>query len=187
MKKYTIKVKSTTPLLINVRDRNVELELKDVKKNELEEWEQNNWKRKAELDKKGNVILPNRWFRSSFIQGCKSSRVIPHFATRKNETYTKYAESLIFQGSTFSCKPNDLKPFGSYVGAQGKNSSTKVWRIRPQIDEWETEFEIIDALGRMSVKEMTEILEFSGMLIGVGDGRNLNYGRFEIVAIKEKK
>ena len=74
MKKYSIKVKSTTPFLINVRDRNVELELKEVKKNELEEWEQNNWKRKAELDKKGNVILPERWFRSSFnIQNKRKS------------------------------------------------------------------------------------------------------------------
>jgi hypothetical protein len=185
MKKYSIKVKSTTPLLINVRDRKVELELKEVKKNELEEWEQNNWKRKAELDEKGNVILPSRWFRSSFIQGCRSSKVIPHFASRKNETYTKYAESMIFQSGTFKCKPKDLKEFGAYVGAQGKNSSTKIWRIRPQIDKWETEFIIVDALDRITIKELNEIFDFSGMLIGVGDGRNLNYGRFEIVKIKE--
>jgi len=185
MKKYLVKVKSSGELLINVRQREVELELKDVKKNELEEWEMNNWKRKAELNDKGEVILPNRWFRSAFIQGCKSSRVIPHYATRKNETYSKYAESLIFQEGTFKCKPKDLIPFGAYVGAQGKNSSTKVWRIRPLIKKWENQFEIIDGIGRIQAKELKEILEFAGVLIGVGDGRNLNFGRFEVVSIKE--
>ena len=187
MKKYSVRLRATTPLLLNVRQRDLDKELKETKRDELEEFEENNWRRKAEIDKKGNVILPSRWFRASFIQACKSSGIIPSFATTKRQTFTKYSQSMIFQGTTFTCSVKELKPFGAYVGAQGAGSKTKVWRIRPQIDMWETDIEIIDPFGRMSEKELKELFDYSGMLIGVGDGRGLNYGRFEIVSIKEKK
>jgi hypothetical protein len=187
MEKYKIKVKGTTPLIINVRKRELDKEMKELKRNQLDEWEEENWKRKAETDSKGKVILPTRWFRSSFINACRFSRLIPHFATSKKETYTRYAESMLFQDTTFKEGINKLKPFGAYVGARGKNSPTKVWKIRPQIDAWETEFEVIDPFGRMNEKELQELLEYSGMLVGVGDARNLNFGRFKVISIKNTK
>ena len=187
MKKYSVRLRATTPLLINVRQKELDNELKELKKDQLSEWEEKNWKRKAERDKKGNVILPIRWFRSAFIQACKSSGLVPHFATSKRQTYSRYAQSMIFQNTTFTCSEKDLKEYGAYVGAQGANSKTKVWRIRPQIDGWETDLEIIDPFGRMNEKEMKELLDYSGVLVGVGDGRSLNFGRFEIISLKEKK
>ena len=187
MKKYSIRLRSTTPLLINVRQKELDNELKELKKDQMAEWEEKNWRRKAERDKKGNVFLPERWFRSSFIQACKSSMIVPSFATSKKQTFTRYAQSLIFQNTTYICSEKDLKEYGAYVGAQGAGSKTKVWRIRPQIDKWETDVEVIDPFGRMSDKEFRELLDFSGMLVGVGDGRSLNFGRFEVVSIKEKK
>lgn len=187
MQKYLIKLKSTTPILFNTRQRDIELELKEVKKNELEEWESKNWHRKAELDEKGNVILPIRWFRKTFIEACKHSKLVPNFATRKSETYTRYAGSMIFRDSTFKGKSSQFKQFGSYVGATGLNSSTKVWRIRPKLDEWETTIELIDPVGRMTEKEIKEIFEYAGLIEGIGDGRSLNFGRFQVVSIKKSK
>lgn len=187
MKKYIVKLKSTTPLLLNVRQKELDNELKELKKDQMSEWEELNWKRKAERDKRGNVILPVRWFRSAFIQACKSSMLVPNFATSKRQTYTKYSQSMVFQNTTFICSEKDLKAYGSYVGAQGANSKTKVWKIRPQIEAWETDLEVIDPFGRMSEKEFKELVDYSGMLVGVGDGRSLNFGRFEVVSIKEKK
>jgi len=187
MKRYEVHLKSATPLLLNTRQKEIDDELKTLKKDQLAKWEEDNWRRKAERDEKGRVIIPIRWFRASFIQACKSSMIVPDFATSKRQTYTKYAQSMIFQGGTFSCDEKDLKDYGCYVGAQGANSSTKVWRIRPMIPQWETKIEIIDPLGRMSVKQLNEILnDWSGIIVGVGDGRNLNFGRFEVIAIKEK-
>jgi len=188
MKKYIVRLKSTTPLLLNTRQKELDDELKTMKKDQLSDWEEKNWRRKAERDSKGNVILPMRWFRASFIQACKSSMIVPDFATSKRQTYTRYAQSMIFQNTTFSCSEKDLKPFGCFVGAQGAGSKTKVWRIRPQINQWETDLEIVDPLGRMSEEQLMEILnDWAGIIVGVGDGRNLNFGRFEVVSIKEKK
>lgn len=187
MKKYSVRLRSTTPLLLNTRQKDLDDELKELKKDQLTEWEEKNWRRKAERDKKGNVILPIRWFRAAFIQSCKSSGMVPNFATTKRQTYTRYAQSMVFQNTTFIYNEKDLIEYGSYVGAQGAGSKTKIWRIRPEIEEWETDLEVIDPFGRMSEKEFKELLDYSGMLIGVGDGRGLNFGRFEVVSIKEKK
>lgn len=187
MKKYSVRMRATTPLLLNVRQKELDNELRELKKDQLGEWEEKNWRRKAERDKKGNVIFPTRWFRSAFIQACKSSMMVPHFATSKKQTYSKYATSMIFQNTTFVCSEKDLIEYGAYVGAQGANSKTKVWRIRPQIEKWETDIEIIDPFGRMKDSELKELLDYAGMLVGVGDGRSLNFGRFEVVSLKEKK
>jgi len=96
MKKYSVRLRSTTPLLLNVRQKELDDELKELKKDQLSEWEEKNWRRKAERDKKGNVIFPLRWFRSAFIQACKSSGLVPSFATSKKQTYTRYAQKYGF-------------------------------------------------------------------------------------------
>jgi len=184
---FEVKVKSISPLLFNTRQRELDLEIKKLKKDQLEEWEANNWQRKAEKDSKGNIYMPSRWFRSAFISACKFTRLVPHFATSKNQTYTKYAESMFFKEGTFKCKESDLKDYGSFVGAQGANSKTKVWRMRPMVEQWETTFEVIDTGNRMLLSEFKELMENAGMIIGVGDGRAIGFGRFEIVSIKEKK
>ncbi len=183
--KYRIKVRGTSPLILDTRQRDIDEEKKKVKKSELDEWEQKNWHRKAETDSKGNVIIPSRWFRSTFINACKVMRFVPHYATRKNETYTRYAESLVFDNSTFKCLPKKLKSWGAYVKPQG--GSSQIYCIRPRIEEWETEFEILDSQGRMREDEMQEILEYAGSILGVGTARKLNFGRFEVVSIKNIK
>lgn len=185
MKKYKISIEGTTPLLFNVRNRDIELELRKIKKDKLDEWESENWRRKAEMDNKGNVIIPSRWLKKSFTDACAQTGVVPNFAKSKKQTYSKYAQSLFFDNTTFKCLPRDLKDFGTYVGAQGKNSSSKVWRIRPMVEKWMSDFNITDPFGRMNKDELKEILEHSGMIIGIGDGRSLNFGRFEIKTIKE--
>lgn len=186
MKRYKITVKGETPLLINTRQRDIDLELKEVKRDKLDEWEEKNWRRKAETDKKGKVCIPTRWMRAAFIEACKGTGVVPHFAKSKKQTYTKYAQSMIFENTSFSMDPKSLLPYGAFVGAQGANSKTKVWKIRPMVEDWETDFDMVDPFGRMNEKELKEILDYMGMLVGIGDGRSLNFGRFEIKSIKEK-
>ena len=196
MKKYTIKIKGLRPLLWNTMKKELEDEKKALKKNEMDEWEcdPKNWLRKACIIQKGkypkpaeNVLVPHTWLKAMIVDACKHSRIVPHFATRKNETYTRYAESLIVESEKPICKVKNLKEHGAFLGAQGKNSSTKVWKIRPELTKWQHEFILVDPFGRMTKKELKEILDYAGIIEGIGDGRSVNMGRFELVTIKELK
>jgi len=156
----------------------------------LSEWEENpvNWKRKAEFDDKGDVIIPERWFKACVVTACKKTGIVPHFATSKKQTYTNYAQSLmVLNNGKPLCKKNDLESYGAFVGAQGFNSKTKVWRVRPMKKDWSVSFEIVDAMGRMKIEELKTIIEYGGMMIGLGDNRINNFGRFEIKSLKEIK
>ena len=75
--------------------------------------------------------------------------------------------------------------FGAYVGAQGAGSRSKVWKVRPMVKEWKGVFEIIDPLGRMRREELEELMNYGGYIIGIGDARALNYGRFDVTEVKE--
>jgi len=187
MKKYIVSLRGTSPLVFNTPQEEIAKELKKLKKDQLPEWEEKNWKRKAERDNKGNVIIPIRWIKSAFVNACKHSRKVPHFATSKKETYTRYADALYFTDTTFKCNDKDLREKRAYMGAQGAGSKTKVLKIFPSIDKWETTIEISDGLGRMTIEEMKELFEFAGVIEGVGDFRKVNAGRFEVVSIKEIK
>jgi len=187
MKTYIIGLKGISPLVFNTRQKNIDEEIAELKKNEYQEWEKKNWKRKATRDKKGDVIIPIIWIKSSFVNACKHSRVVPNFATSKKETYTRYAEALYFQNSTFKCNEKELILLEAYMGAQGAGSKTKVLKCYPKIEKWETTFEIKDPSGRMTEKEMEGLFEYAGMFEGIGDFRKVNHGRFEVVSIKEIK
>lgn len=184
VKKYKVKIQGISPLILDTRQRNLDLEKKELKKNELDDWDQKNWNRKAETDSKGDVRIPNRWLRQTFITACKTTRKVPHFAVRKGETYTRYAEAMGFNNSSFKCSPKKLQAWGTYVTIGGKS---QIYCIRPMLEKWETEFEITDSFGRMKEKELRELLEYAGALLGIGTARKLNYGRFEVVSIKEIK
>ena len=192
MKKYEIKIRGTTPVIYNRLKKELEDEKKKLKKNELNEWEEKNWIRKAEI-RDGMLILPREWFKSMLINAAKKTRLVPHFATSKKETFTQYIGSCMVEDAIFydGKKPltkDDLKPFGAYMGAQGANSKTKVWRVRPTFTPpWTATITFIDPFERITIDELKELVEFGGAFIGIGDSRNMNYGRFEVVSIKEAK
>jgi hypothetical protein len=187
MKKYTVRLKSTSPLILNVRKKEIDDEKEKLKRNELKEWEEKNWREKAPFDAKGNVIIPIKWIRASFVNACKHSRKVPNFAVSKKETYTRYAEAMIFDGSTFKCNVKELKCHGEFMGGTGANSTTKVWKVFPRIDDWETEIIVNDPSGRMTKEEFEDLFHYAGLFEGIGDFRKVNCGRYEISSIKEIK
>lgn len=190
MKKYEVEIKGIQPIIWNVLKKEIEDEKKQLKSNELGEWEEKreNWMKKAEYNNKGELVIPERWIKGAMITSCKKNRIVPHFATRKNETYTSYVESfMIVNKKEYAYNKSKIVAFSSFVGAQGKNSSTKVWRCRPMLKEWKSSYEILDPIGRMDIKELQQILEFAGLMIGIGDNRINNFGRFETTKITEVK
>ena len=188
MKKYEVEIKGIQPVIWNVLRRELELEKKELKKDQLSEWEEDpkNWKRKAEFNDKGEVVIPERWFKGALIGSCKKNRIVPHFATRKNETYTSYVQSfMVFNGHKL-CGKDDLVEFGVFVSPQGmSNRNTKIWRVRPMLKKWSATFILIDPAGRIKMAELKEIIEYAGLMIGLGDNRINNYGRFELKKIME--
>jgi len=187
MKKYRIGIKGIHPLIWNRMRRELQLEVKQLKKDQLEEWEidRKNWIRKAEFNGGDEVIIPPEWIKGMLGSACKQTKMVPHFATTKKQTYTSYMSSVMFDNIEPVCKKDDLVDYGAFCGAQGKNSNTKVWRVRPMLVEWETTFELIDPAGRMLKSELEELLYNGGLFAGLGDNRANNFGRFEVVDVKE--
>ncbi len=185
-KKWIVNIEGIKPLILNVRKRELDAEMKALKKDEIAEFEEANWRRKAEVDEENMVVIPSRWVRAMLISSCKKTAMVPHFATSKRQTYTAYMSSFIVNniGGPL-CSLEELVYFGAYVGAQGAGSKSKVWKVRPMVKEWRGVFEIVDPLGRMKVEELEELLNYGAYIIGIGDARSLNYGRFDVVKITE--
>ena len=195
---WQIKIKSLQPVLWNRDKREIRLELKTIKKTELEEWEEQNWVKKADFEGKfpsngekidnRKVFMPPEWFKQVLVAACKKTRLVPHFETRKSATYTDYISSTIIDSNNPVCLVKDLEYYGAYVNGQGgRVGGGKVWRIRPKLTEWNHTFKMIDPFGRMSKDELKELLDYAGAFVGIGDNRKNNFGRFEIVSVNEVK
>lgn len=187
-KKYTVKIKGNSPLCWNIMSRELYEDYKKLKGNEIDEFEhkKTTWLRKAEYDKSGNnTIAPARWIKSALIEACKKTRIVPHFATRKSETYTFYVQSFMIFEKGIVCPKSNLKPFQQFLSAQGTKGSSKVWRTKPFVESWSAEYKIVDPAGRMKVSELRSLLDFAGMFLGLGDNRVHNFGRFNVQSITE--
>ena len=187
IKRYEVEIEGDA-VVWNVMKRELEEERKGIKKDQLVEWEEENWRRKAEFNSKGEVIIPTRWLHSTLINACMKTRIVPHFATTKTNTYTNYVGAFrIENNGSPVCKEKDLEPFGCYEPAQGKKGGGKVWRVRPMKRGWKTKFIVTDPEGRMLKKELQTLLDYAGLYIGIGDARVRQFGRFEVKSIKEVK
>lgn len=185
MQEWQIQIKGITPIMWSRPKKELADELKKLKSNQMDEWELNNWHRKAEYDPKGNLIIPSTWQRGCLRDSCKMNRIVPHFARSKKETYTSYVESMFYQDAILSAMEKDLIPYVAFVNRGTKTQPRKVWTTRPMLESWEATLIIKDNFGRMQKEELKEIVDFAGMMIGMGDARKLNFGRFEVMSIKE--
>jgi hypothetical protein len=71
-----------------------------------------------------------------------------------------------------------------------KNPSTKARNIRYRVGVskgWEAEFEIIWEDTLVNEKQIAAILHDAGTLSGIGNGRNIGFGRFTILECKTEK
>lgn len=191
LKKYEAKIKQMgiSELGWNCITKKLYDEKDKLRGDQLKEWEKKNWRRKAEFNNSGDVIIPERWIKSMIINACKKGRFKPHFATRKNETYTFYVGSFWIKNIGGAvCKKSKLEEYGRFESGQGKKKTgTKRWVISPIVKKWNGTFEIRDLGARMKIEELREILDYGGLYCGIGEDRKRNFGRFEVVYLKEVK
>lgn len=186
IKKYEIKLIGNAPVIYNRMKKEVEDEKKKLKKNEILEWEETQWIKKAEVNN-GGALLPKEWVMSMLINACKQTRLVPHFETKKSATYTRYVQSCVIKETLPLGKTKDLTPYGKFLPSQGAKGGGKVWRVRPMMENWCALFTFVDPFGRMNKDELKELLEYGGMFIGIGDSRNQGFGRFDVDYVKEMK
>ena len=187
MKKYKIDIKGITPLVWNRQKMELRDLIKGLKKDQLEENEKKNWLMKAETSN-GNAIIPPEWIIGCLVNSAKELRIVPWFATSKNQTYTKYISNIrVSPGSRIVAgKTKDLKRKDALMSSQGKsNMGGKVLRCHPILEDWEASFELVDTVERMKKSELKQLLTWGGTAVGIGDQRIFNFGRFEIKGIKE--
>jgi hypothetical protein len=189
MKTYKIDIEGITPLVWNRQKMELRDMIKTLKKDQLEENELNNWKMKAETNN-GNAIIPPEWIIGCMVNSAKETRLIPWFATSKNQTYTKYISNIrVSPGKPIIAgKSDDLKRKDALLSSQGKsNMGGKVLRCHPMLEKWTASFTLVDTVGRMKKEELEKLLNWGGMAVGIGDQRIFNFGRFDIKSIKEVK
>ena len=191
VKKYEISISGMNPVIYNRMKKEIEDEKKKLKKNELQEWEEKNWIKKADWNDDGELVLPKEWFKGMLLNACKQTRLVPHFATSKKSTFTSYIGGCLIDDSIFyrdgrAATKDDLHAFGAYMPAQpGSANRSKVWRVRPMLDEpWSAKIIFVDVYGRMKKSELEELVEYGGMYIGIGDSRKEGYGRFDVSSIE---
>lgn len=189
LKKWLITLRSVSPIIWNCYSLELQQEMSRIKNNEKDEWEKENWQRKAEY-KDNFAVIPVRWIRSCLYNACKRSGVKPYFEKSAKATYTSYFQIISYEmiKDGIVAKKDALIPLALLLKAQpGSNKSTKVLRIRPLLKDWCVSFTLIDPAGRMNKEDLSVILETAGMFVGLGDSRPDNYGRFEVSEIKEVK
>ena len=211
MKKYKIKGNGVTPTVWNRISMELRKIQREAKKDELETIELKYWMLKAEIydgkkimsdvkireivedsnEFKGcYMVAPPDWFGSNLYNSAKQTRIIPWYATSKNQTYTNYISNLkISPGKPIIIgKVEDVKKKEAMLPSQpGTKKGGKVLRCHPILQDWNFEFEIIDTVGKMKIDELKELMNWGGMAIGVGDQRIYNFGRFEVMELKELK
>ena len=62
--------------------------------------------------------------------------------------------------------------------------TSKVSRTRPKFEDWSTTIEFKFLADQIGSDMVTQLLNQAGMLVGIGDGRKLGFGRFEVGDIK---
>ena len=190
IKKYEIKIDGETPVIFNRMKKENEDEKKKLRKDELSEWEEKNWLKKAEFNGNSTVVMPTEWIKSMLLNACKQTKMVPHFATTKKATYTRYFQSVLIppKPPILLGKKKELVPHGGYYPAQGtRKTGGKVWKVFPKMEKWSVTFNLVDPFGRMKKAELKELIEYGGMFIGLGDQRAMNFGRFDIDYVKEIK
>jgi len=188
MKQFKIEVEGSTPLIWNRMKPELMEIMSNAKKSELDELEKKNWKMKAEIKNK-KLIIPPEWIMGAIINAAKQTKVIPHFATSKNQTYTKYLSSTRVEcnGSKYiiAGKESDLTRKFGYYNSRGAMGGGKIAKYHPMLENWKATFIFTDPVGRLEKKELQEIIEWAGSVVGIGDQRKTGFGRFKIKTINE--
>lgn len=193
MKNVKFKIKGTKPLMIHKFNIETVRSLTKVKTgsagNDPEEWKE------TFFEKNNQIYLPASYWFSCFKAGSVHSKV-----GRGTLQKTFIAGVIILDEITLlnrkipeNWREMTFEEFGLdsskpvYIDVRGvMNPNSKGRNVRYRIccsPGWETEVNMSFDETIISMAHVKKVVEDSGKLIGMADGRTLGYGRFEIINV----
>jgi len=185
-KMYEVKIESLAPMLhhssqgLGMTETSMKKKGGDALSGDSEEW-----KKTVYYDEAVGVYLPATNVEAALIEGAKQ------FKITGKATATKFFKSGVFI-------TDDMLPFfvnGKKISTLDevevdkrtvKNPSTKGRNVRYRaiFRKWESTFKIlISADDYISEKLLTDVIDYAGLYVGVGDFRP-RFGRFKLSSIK---
>lgn len=180
MKKYKVRVKGITPLLMN-KPEEYGFDEQWVEKKASSDYEKEALK-KLYVDSEGTIYQPATHIERALIEAGKKIRV----KGQGKATYSKLFGSMV---SVEEFELKHLKTDYEIYKALVVIPSTKgrVMRYRPMFKDWEFEFHII-ADEEIDGAVIKEALEIAGKYVGIGDWRpekKGKYGKFQVTLWEE--
>lgn len=182
-KRYEITIEGTAPTIQNRLSIDLINEQAAIKNADRTKWEEENWDKKMYKDGE-EIIFPEDAAHALIIEGGKKSQLRPPKSVGR--TWTNYLKSSVFISDHIRLfDHSNPVPFGKMVNANPSSSKkTKVYRIRPLIENWKARISIIDLEGSLSKDLLEELLTCAGKFVGLSDYRPV-FGRFKVLKIQE--
>lgn len=152
------------------------------------------WRRTVLVDQNGRLyILPTYFF--GCIRNAGSNTKVGAKGTLKKAlgASLQVLDMIIYTNRLLPEEPPNLADCPDaevYIySARVKNPGSGGSNIRHRVGMapgWECAFSILWDGSLISMAEIQKVLEDGGSLVGVGDGRSIGFGRFEIVSVETK-
>lgn len=148
-------------------------------------FDQRTWRNKLNVSPSGEVVIPAHGVMQAFAAAAKySKRQIPG---QGKATWTaKFQAGIaLLEDPSLKISPEDASCITISANADGvRGSGKRVTRRFPIVNEWETTFDVYILDNIITEDVFREMVEISGMFIGLGRFRPQNggtNGRFKIV------
>lgn len=192
IKKARVKIVGTRPLLfhrfkVDILEKTGRKEKAGSAGNNPEEWRETFF-----ADGEGHLFLPSIYLFSSLRDGSKYVKEGKGSISKKVAATLQVMDDIVYLNrwmpkgyetiatADFTQNPMD-EVFLHVCGVV--NPSTKGRNVRYRVacsPGWEAEFEILWDSSIVSQAQIKDVLDSTGTLTGLADGRGIGYGRFEV-------
>lgn len=184
MKRYEINIKGVSNQIQNRLSRELNKEFSEIPRDKREEWQDNNYLRKAYFGRDNKTIeIPDINIKGLLVSACKKYKIPPPKSIGR--TWTGYIKScLLIESSKFDYR--EVVPFATMVNGNPSSSKggSKVYNVRPMFKEWSMSFIIVDTDDSLNKEIVEGICSSAGKFVGFSDYRP-EYGRFIVTNVNE--
>jgi len=183
MKTYKVRIKGTSPLLMNrpsalIGDITKEKTQADVSPREQAET-------RLYLTNKKKLYQPETHIKGSLVEAGKNQKVVG----KGKATYSKIVGYAVEINPYEIVHKNQAWEVFSVL-AVNPNTRGRNMVHRPMLKEWELDFEVTFDDEQVSAVVLKEIFDRAGRIVGIGDWRPAKkgrFGKFQVINWKEAK
>lgn len=144
------------------------------------------FKKKAEYDLDGHILILGGHFKKAFqySQGQNCHPIAPKGVSKRNANLNKLLPALFIEDIKTNYTADDLVSFDQLVCIQNGMKKSSVLSCRPMLKKWEGTLNITSCSDLIGPEEVIDMLQWCGILCGIGDWRperGGKFGRFEVI------